>query len=777
MAFEVEINIAGELEHIFKSLLEQAEQYLEVDESERSELMRQLMQKCDEFMDLASKRGLPVSDVLSDLDEKLWTWFQEPPEPDTFEEQFQKFLDDLAAGLVGEGKEDSGAAGGEKKEAGDDEGDNVRPLEELEYNELQELAKEAEIAANQKKEELIDQLRDLQTTPDDDRSVQESTGESKDDVRESEITSDEDLTLDEDGETAPQGVEDQFRAELDADPAVASDFLTEANEQLELLDNLLVEAEDDPTVNRLKELFRAMHTLKGGFGFCGLDACSDLTHAAEDLLDILREDPPDQIPAAWMDLFFATMDSVRTICAGLEEALDEDKEEFTADLSPAFMEMVKSDLRDACEGETDLDAFESLQQDGDLTDEREDLGQETVNIDLDQVGEIVDLVGELVISQSKTREMMHGPIDRELESNLNQQDKILNQLQRKAMKLRMLPMKTEFNKLPRIVRDISRQQEKDIDLNIKGGDTEIDKSVLDSLHGPLVHLIRNAVDHGIESVEERRAAGKSETGHVDIRAYQESGHVYVEIEDDGAGIPVDVIEEKAIERGVIDENHDLNEEEIQRLILESGFTTTDEVTDVSGRGVGMEVVVREIENLRGSIHIDSEEGKGSKFTIELPLTVAIIDGLVSLLGNERMIFPVSQVVESINPDSEDVQWMQGRGRVVRFRDEVIPVVDPGNFLDLVEPKDKVRDRTIMVVVRSGQERYAVWINKLLSHEQIVIKELDNREVNNADLISGGAIMGDGTVGLILDIPGLVRSYRERRRASSEQSTTERSYAS
>lgn len=769
MAFDVELNISGDLEDLFESLLNRAEDYLEVDESDRSEVMRELMQDCDEFMDLASKQGLPVTDVLSDLDEKLWTWFQDPPEPGTFEEEFQTFLDDLTEEMAGGGDGSSETDSADEEEVGNTNQD----LEDLEYNELQELAKEAGIPANQKQDELIEQLRESESSSaptDSDEPGTENTEDTSDD---GETDGTEQPAEEAEPASEPAGNDERYSAELDADPAVVSDFLTEANEQLELLDNLLVEAEDDPTENRLKELFRAMHTLKGGFGFCGLDSCSNLTHAAEDLLDILREDPPEEIPAAWMDLFFATMDSVRTICAGLEEALDEDEDEFTADLSPAFMEMLKSDLRDACEGETDFEAFESLQQEGDVTEEREDVGQETVNIELDQVGEIVDLVGELVISQSKTREMIDGPIDRELESNLNQQDKILNQLQRKAMKLRMLPMKTEFNKLPRIVRDISREQEKEIDLTIEGGDTEIDKSVLDSLHGPLVHLIRNAVDHGIESPEERREAGKSETGHVDVRAYQESGHVYVEIEDDGAGIPVDVIEEKAIERGVIDENHDLDDEEIQRLIFESGFSTTDEVTDVSGRGVGMEVVAREIENLRGNIHIDSEEGEGSKFTIELPLTVAIIDGLVSQLGDERMIFPVSQVVESINPDPDDVQWMQGRGRVVRFREEVIPVVDPGNFLDMADPKEEIHDRTIMVVVRSGKERYAVWIDKLMSHEQIVIKELDNREVNDADLISGGAIMGDGTVGLILDIPGLVRSYHKRQRSSNEENTRER----
>ncbi|MFB6346842.1 MAG: chemotaxis protein CheA, partial [bacterium] len=294
---------------------------------------------------------------------------------------------------------------------------------------------------------------------------------------------------------------------------------------------------------------------------------------------------------------------------------------------------------------------EEESDDGDDAASDQELGEETVSIELDNIGEIVDLIGELVISHSALQEQLNGDLDREIENSLNKQEKILDQLQRRSMNLRMLPVKKEFDKFPRIVRDLSRELDKEINLHIEGADTEIDKSVLDALHGPLVHLVRNACDHGLETPEERRDAGKTAEGNLYLRAYHESGNVYIEVEDDGAGLDREGIEQKAIERGIIDENHDLDESDIDELIFHQGFSTTEEVSDVSGRGVGMDVVASEIEKLRGSIAVDSTPGEGTKLTIELPLTVAIIDGLIARLGDERMIFPVSQVIESINPEA------------------------------------------------------------------------------------------------------------------------------
>ncbi|MFB6354891.1 MAG: Hpt domain-containing protein, partial [bacterium] len=499
-------SLSEESQAFLQDMISTATAYLEPDTSE-IDVLRELMSHCDEFMDSVGGTEFGATDVLSDLDEALWDWFQEPPEEEAFKKRFNDFLNEMEEELVGE-VDESGSGSKKEKETA---------LEELDYRELQQRAKEAGIKANQKKEELVEALQ----------TKTESTGaEGEGDQETGSPDTDG-------GSTSVNEDEESYRAELDVDPEMVSDFLMEANEQLEMLDNLLVEAEKDPTENNLNELFRAMHTLKGGFGFCGLEVCTDLTHAAEDLLDNLREDPPEDIPPVWMDLFFSTMDSVREICVGLETAVEEEESTLEADVSPEFMDRLKSDLRKACDGETEQDAFQSLEYARSAGEDRQEVGGETVNIELDQVGEIVDLVGELVISQSKEQELINGDLDRELEATLNQQEKILNQLQRKAMNLRMLPLKKEFNKLPRIVRDLSREQDKDIDLDIKGADTEIDKSVLDSLHGPLVHLIRNAVDHGIEAPAERKEKGKSETGHVEINAYQESGHVYIEISDDG----------------------------------------------------------------------------------------------------------------------------------------------------------------------------------------------------------------------------------------------------
>ncbi|MGM0381521.1 MAG: chemotaxis protein CheA, partial [bacterium] len=530
----------------------------------------------------------------------------------------------------------------------------------------------------------------------------------------------------------------------------------------------LVEVEDNPDENSLNELFRCMHSLKGGFGFCGLETCTELTHAAEDLLGIWRDDIPDHIPASWMDLMFATLDSVRAILVAMERAVDEEKRELEIPLSREFIAMLKEDLHKACDGEEDIDSFPSLEKQKEEGGEREEVGEETINIELSKIDAIVDLVGELVISHSGLRDQLDGQIDYEMENMLNQQDKILDQLQRRSMGLRMLPMKKEFNKLPRVARDLARELDKDIDLNISGADTEIDKSVLDSLHDPLVHLLRNAIDHGVESPEERKKAGKSPTGQVYIRAYHESGNVYIEVEDDGGGLPRDAIEAKAIEQGLIDEEHNLSPAEIDRLIFNPGFSTTEEVSDVSGRGVGMDVVASHIDDLRGAIDIDSTPGEGTKFIVELPLTVAIIDGLISRIGEEKMIFPVNQVVESVNPESGDIKHMQDKGRMLRYRDTVIPLIDPGEVLENAEPDESVDKRTIFVIVRSNEGRYAVRVDRLFSHEQVVIKKLGKGEVEDADVISGGAILGDGSVGLIVDVPALVRTYRQRKNRTNQQ---------
>lgn len=573
---------------------------------------------------------------------------------------------------------------------------------------------------------------------------------------------------------AGDGGDENYSAPLDVDDGIVEDFLTEANEHLGKIDNLLVEVEDDPDADTLDELFRSMHTLKGGFGFCGLDMCGELTHAAEDLLDELRGDPPEEVPAVWMDLFFRTVDSVRNIVEALERARDTGEDHLEADRSESYLSDLRTDLRQACDGTTDPDEFRSLDAEPEDDATGSDLGDETVTLELETVEEIVDLMGELVISQSSLSETLAGKLNREEESALKEQKKIIEQLQRRTMNLRLLPVGQAFERLPRLVRDLARNLDKEIDLHLSGGDVEMDKSMIEGIQDPLIHLIRNACDHGIESPEERRKKGKSETGNLYVRAYHEGGMVHVEVEDDGAGLDRDAIAEKAVDQDMIPPDHDLDPGEVDELIVTPGFSTTEEASEVSGRGVGMDVVASEIRDLRGTVDIESTPGEGTRVTLELPLTVAIIDGLIVQVGGQRLIVPVSDVHQTVNPEPSELRSLDGNRRVLHWNDRVIPVVRPGQFIKGLESTPSEQNRPLYVLVGDEGDSHALAIDQLIGYEQVVIKDLEERELANHPLITGAAILGDGHVCFILDVKGLVRLHRTRREASDDPSVASNS---
>ncbi len=666
----------------------------------KEQLIQELMNLCDDLMEDYQEEADQIPPEFEKLDDLFWDWFQEPPAGEELVEETRRLFKSVIKRM----------AGGESEI-------------DIETDEDEELEKTEEAEESEAAEEGAETIE------------------------------------------IPAEGDQEFRTKISLEPELADDFLTEVNEKLETLDDLLVKIENDPSPETLKVLARAMHTLKGGFGMCDLQVGSNLCHAAEDLLEELKESPPDTVPATWMDLFFASVDCIRLICAQIEDAVEEDSQELKIPLSQEYLTMLKKDLRKACDGVEDAEELESLDQAGAKgaqdSEESEELGEETVNIGMNRIEEIVDLVGELVISNSEIKEKTSKYPDRELDTAVSRQDKILAQLQNRSMKLRMLPLRKEFRKFPRIVRDLARDLDKKINFQVYGGDTEIDKSVLEQLHGPLVHLIRNAVDHGIETPEERRKAGKSETGTVELRAYQEGENIYIEIDEDGAGLDRDGILESAIEKGVVGEEEDLEPEEIDRLIFNPGFSTTDEVSEVSGRGVGMDVVASQIRSMRGNVYIDTEPGHGTKFTIELPLTVAIIEGLIIRLGPDRMILPVSQVEEVLNPEPDELQNVQETGWVLEFREEFIPVIEPGNIMEEVHRVENLDKRSVLVVIDAPQGKFALRVDELVAPEQVVIKSMKGSDEHNSEMVSGAAILGDGSVGLIIDVAGLVHKYHEQ----------------
>ncbi len=383
----------------------------------------------------------------------------------------------------------------------------------------------------------------------------------------------------------------------------------------------------------------------------------------------------------------------------------------------------------------------------------------SIRVGIDKVDTLINMVGELVITQS-----MLGQLGDEFEMDdlsklregLGQLEQNTRELQESVMRIRMLPISFAFSRFPRMVRDLSRRLDKKIELQLIGEQTELDKTVMEKIGDPLVHLVRNALDHGIEQPEERLQSGKSETGLITLNAYHQGGNVVIEITDDGKGLDRDRIVNKAVESGLVQEcdASSLTNEQVYDMIFQAGFSTAQEVSDVSGRGVGMDVVRRNIQALNGSVEISSTAGKGSRITIRLPLTLAILDGQLVRVGSHTYIFPLVSIVESLQSKDERVSRVAGGCDVFQLRDEYVPIIRLHKLFN-ISADTKSLDDALMVVVEYDGEKVGVVVDDLQAQQQVVIKSLE-QNYQRVEGISGATILGDGTVALILDIPGLVK---------------------
>ncbi len=388
----------------------------------------------------------------------------------------------------------------------------------------------------------------------------------------------------------------------------------------------------------------------------------------------------------------------------------------------------------------------------------------SIRVGTDKIDELINMVGELVITQSMLGVLGDGfdmsKIDR-LQDGLTELERHTRQLQESIMRIRMVPINFVFSRFPRMVHDISEKLGKKIDLRISGETTELDKTVVEQIGDPLTHLVRNSVDHGIEPREDRIAAGKPETGEVHLNAYHKGGSIVIEISDDGAGLDTERIREKAIENGIISESDDLSEERIHELIFHAGFSTADVVSDISGRGVGMDVVRKNIIRLGGNIEIKSKRGHGSIFRISLPLTLAILDGQIISVGEEKYIVPIASIIESIQVKSDMVNKVSGKGEVFELRGEYVPILRMHEFFGVEGDFIDDLENGILVVVEGDGKKCGLFVDLLLGQQQIVIKSLETNFVRIQGL-SGATIFGDGSVALILDIPGMVRQATDGR---------------
>ena len=379
--------------------------------------------------------------------------------------------------------------------------------------------------------------------------------------------------------------------------------------------------------------------------------------------------------------------------------------------------------------------------------------QKTVRVEIGKLDKLMNLVGELVINKTRLEQIHNAGDGASLNETIEQVGRITTDLQDIVMYVRMVPIEQVFNRFPRMVRDLSRDLGKEINFIMEGKETELDRTVIDEIGDPLVHLIRNSLDHGVENSDERVKAGKSKEGTVRISAKQEGNSVLIVVEDDGAGINTDAVKRKAIERGVIteEEGRTLNEHVINNLIFEAGFSTAKEITDVSGRGVGLDVVRQKINSLRGSVHLESKRGEGSKFVIKLPLTLAIIQALMIKVKEEVYAVPLANIDETTSVLYEEIKNVQGQ-QVMVLRGSVLPLVNLAEILD-VKSEAAEEKELFVVVVRKGEQRIGLVVSDLIGQQEIVINSLGTL-LNGTTGIAGAAILGDGTVSLILDISTL-----------------------
>jgi two-component system chemotaxis sensor kinase CheA len=556
------------------------------------------------------------------------------------------------------------------------------------------------------------------------------------------------------------------------------DFITESTEHLESAEAALLELEtmpDDKEV--LNKIFRAFHTIKGMAGFLNLGEIGSLAHSAENLLDLARKGDL-VLTGGNTDVIFESIDMLKEMIAELKESIETGKAGGLQKDLPQLLERLKlsaqtedlSDSLDTPQGQQDDRKLDEVLTTEDESKSRYTASQanvkgkihtsdEKIKVSTARLDNLVNMTGELVIAQLMVAEETGTKLtsQHELNHKVTHQGKIIRELQELSMSMRMVPIAGVFQKMARLVRDLSHKAGKKVDFITTGEETELDRSIVDKIADPLVHMVRNSIDHGIEPPEQRTQTGKKPTGQVELRAFHQAGNIVIEIEDDGKGLDKERILKKAIENGVVQAGQELTDEEIFKLIFHAGLSTAQKITSVSGRGVGMDVVRKNIEALHGKVDISSVRGKGTAFTIRMPLTLAIIDGQIVMIGRQRYIIPINTIVRTFKPQANQLSSVQNRGEMVNVRDQLMPMVRLYKLFGVVPTSENPVD-SLLVMVEDDNKRCCLLVDELLGQQQVVIKNL-GEGLGEAKGVSGGAIMGDGKISLILDIPGLIELAR------------------
>ena len=570
-------------------------------------------------------------------------------------------------------------------------------------------------------------------------------------------------------------------SDFQVSPELLAIYLEDARQHLEALDHCLLtlerEGADEETV---AAVLGPLHTLKGNSGMIGFNGIKDYVHRLEDVFAHVREGTLVLQPEAFDRLFAgatALRDSIEHSSregaegrdlvperAELERMVAGGSGAGTAARPAGLLAPPRATTLPAPSTPAALDPAAGGAPER-RADTRYTAKSSVVRVEFAQLDHLLNLVGELIIHRTKLQEMaktLSAESDqraaaRELLAAVHQVAGVSQQLQETVMDVRMLPIRHVFERFPRLVRDLARETGKEIELILEGESTRIDKAIIDEIGEPLVHLVRNSVDHGIEPPAERVANGKTPTGTILLSATQESNHVVITIMDDGAGIDAGVVRSKAVQRGLLKADEGLSDRDVVQLIFSQGFSTRESITEVSGRGVGLDVVLKSIERLNGLVEVETVPGVGTKFIIQLPLTLAIIAALLVEVSGRTYAIPLGSVVESLKLRPEEVHTISGR-ETLRIRDRIVPLVRLARLFGL--PEDQGPEvREYAVVIGRGDKRVGVIVNRLRGQQEVVIKALDRAVSGEAVGMAGATIMGDGRVVLILDVASLFDGKR------------------
>jgi len=603
---------------------------------------------------------------------------------------------------------------------------------------------------------------------------------------------------------------------------VKHDFLVEATQLLNDAEQAFLTLESDKNnMSLMNEIFRLAHNLKGTSRAVGFGDVAEFTHEWENLILKIKEghvEVTDSIVSLLLecndhvsgmiktlnmdlDAKFNSVELIEKIKMALDGKLPAEQSDSQLEsefsISPADIELIKNfenNLNDghstsnnvpldtivpqqviaqqavkdsldltAVESKSNIKPIEASKKEMVKTSNGHGSEDDSIRVSLSRVETLNNVVGELVIIQTVLNQHREEIQNGLLLKSLSQLAKLSKEIQNISMSLRMVPLKSTLQKMQRIIRDTSKALNKKVHLELIGEETEIDKTVLEHLSDPLVHIVRNAVDHGLESTDGRISAGKNPEGKVTIKAFHEGNNLVIEIKDDGKGINHEIIREKAIEKKVISSSSQLSPDELVNLIFHPGFSTKSEVSEISGRGVGMDVVKTNIEKLSGEVRVFTEVGKGSTFKVVLPLTMAIIEAMVTKIGDERYIIPLSQIYESLSPTPDLVHYVHGIGECLKIRGQVIPLFKISKTLQRTAKEKNIHEQ-IAIIVNDEDKSFAVLVDDILHQQQVVIKKLGD-EIKNQKGFMGSSILGDGRPAFILDLIELYSGVLKKKKSN------------